>query len=525
MYYVEYINKLQLEDYAGANRIDIARYHFYRGVCLSNDSIISKCVRMTFGDLTYKQHTGIQVDGSSLMEDIRNIGGYGEEALSGIVRMGLYVQKTKYQLSNDLRDFLSNYFLNTYLNTLRGGYIDYAALGRAITRPDYLKRTAIISVLKGMAELDDANSDRYLQVIEDLKDADISSNGAYSHFFWKAEYMIHCNERYNISVGGTSNRLKKPERGNGENLLGTLLSLGTTTFRIIGNEYFNIFPCWNWSKIPGVTSADIVPDFEENWGVYGGTSFSGGASDGINSCYAFILNDSGLKGKKGYYGINGGLICLGNSLESTSGLNLHTTIEQCRYKGAHEIFKDDNGCIVKIWHNNICYMPLDNNEITITAEQVNGNWKLIKDNASDENVIENIFSIILNHSLQDKYAYLVVPNPIDSDTAEDIKGSVDILRNDETMQAVVDRDNATMFITFFMPGTISYDGLSLSANVPCILIVKGIFADRVEIYVAEPTQLENQVNLIINNHEHTVKLPSGEYAGSTVHFQIKKEQL
>ena len=425
IYFVEYINRLKLEDYAGANRVDIARYHFYRGVCLNNDSIISKCAHMTFSELTYKQSSGIQVDGSSLMEDIRNIGGYGEEALSGIVKLGLYVQNTKYQLSNNLRNFLSNYFLNTYLNTLRGGYIDYAALGRAISRPDYLKRTALIPVLKGMAELDGVNSGKYLQTIEELEGTDnISSNNAYSHFFWKAEYMLHCNERYNISVGGTSNRLKKPERGNGENLLGTLLSLGTTTFRITGNEYFNIFPCWDWSKIPGVTSTDAVPDFEGNWGIYGGSAFSGGVSDGTNSCYAFILNDSGLKGEKGYYGINDGLICLGNSLKSATGLSLRTTIEQCLYKGGHEVFKDDNGYIKKIEHNNIWYVPLeqiDQNEITITAEQVKGNWRLIKDNAPDEEIIENIFSIILNHSSQDKYAYLIIPNPIDSEIVEGIK--------------------------------------------------------------------------------------------------------
>ena len=90
------------------------------------------------------------------------------------------------------------------------------------------------------------------------------------------------------------------------------------------------------------------------------------------------------------------------------------------------------------------------------------------------------------------------------------------------MQAVVDRTNATMFITFFIPGSISYDDLSLSVNIPCILMVKKLSTDRVDIYVADPTQLESQVNLKVNDHEQIIKLPSGDYAGSTVHLKIHK---
>jgi redox-regulated HSP33 family molecular chaperone len=51
---------------------------------------------------------------------------------------------------------------------------------------------------------------------------------------------------------------------------------------------------------------------------------------------------------------------------------------------------------------------------------------------------------------------------------------------------------------------------------------KKLSADRADIYVVDSTQLESQVNLNVNDHEQIIKLHSGDYAGSTVHFKIHK---
>ncbi|WP_081338039.1 polysaccharide lyase family 8 super-sandwich domain-containing protein [Vibrio mimicus] len=47
------------------------------------------------------------------------------------------------------------------------------------------------------------------------------------------------------------------EQGNGENLLGVLISIGAHSIRIFGGEYNNIFPLWGWLKVPGVTERGI----------------------------------------------------------------------------------------------------------------------------------------------------------------------------------------------------------------------------------------------------------------------------
>lgn len=523
-YYVNYINKLQPEEDEGANRVDIARYHFYRGVCLGNDSIISKCTRLCFESLAYKQHTGIQVDGSSLMYDMRYIGGYGEDMFSGIIRLGLYVLNTDFALQKSEVKFLSDYFLNTYFNALRGGIIDYAALGRAIVRPNYLKRIALLPLLNGMLKLDNTNQDEYSRVIAELFEVNKNpTNSNFSHFFWKAEYLLQCNERYNISVGGTSKRVKKPEKGNGENLLGTLLSLGTTTFRVNGDEYFNIFPCWNWSKIPGVTSTNVVPEFEEDWGVYGGTNLSGGVSDGIESSYAFLLDDYGLRGRKGYYTTKDGLICMGNSLESMNRTALHTTVEQCLYRGNYEIFRNKEGKACKVLHNNIWYILFAGEEFNVVVEEVSGNWKSIKENESDEIVVKSVFSILMNHSQINSYAYMVLPNPSNCDEVDMIHGNIEILSNNANLQALVDKMSSILYLTFFSSGLFMYDDCAISVDKPCMIMVKNIYNEIIDLYIAEPTQLEKSIILNINGREQMIDLPAGDYAGSTVKIQFEKK--
>ena len=526
-YFVKYLDKLSLDDFQGANKIDIATYHFLRGVCLSNDSILSKSVQAAYGELKYIDHEGVQVDGSSLSHDIRYIGGYGEVLFSGIIKIGMFTRGTDYALSVDNVNFISDYLINTYLNSLRGQYIDYIALGRQISRENYLKRISLLPLLKDMRLIDSQNKniyDEYLKYfVEDLQ----PRNNKFSHYFWKVDYLLHCNERYNISVGGTSTRIRKPERMNGENILGSLLSLGSTSFRILGDEYYNVFPVWNWNMIPGVTSTMTIPSFEYDGGVYGKSNFSGGVSDGNVSSYVLELNDSGLRGKKGYYTTKDALVCLGNSLESQDNNLLHTCIEQCVYRGNSEIYNiKDKNVIGKICHNNIWYLLLSPDTFLMDIENKTGRWSSINEASYHLSpVIKPIFSIIIEHSLCNYYAYMVIPNPSSMNIVEDLQKNIEILKNDQEMQVVVDKIDSVIYLTFFSVGTFSYNNFTFSVDTPCILMVKNVDMKNIDVYIAEPTQLENKINLKINDYKQVINLPTGDYAGSTIHLQIEKDKL
>lgn len=68
-----------------------------------------------------------------------------------------------------------------------------------------------------------------------------------------SDYMLHNRQNYDFSVRTSSTRTNKTESGNGENLYGTYMSDGATNIRVNGNEYADIFPVWEWDRIPGTT--------------------------------------------------------------------------------------------------------------------------------------------------------------------------------------------------------------------------------------------------------------------------------
>lgn len=200
-YFVAYLNKLTPEGNLGANKVDIATYHFYRGLCLGNDSIIKKCTDCIYDELKYMEHDGFQVDGSYLHNNIRYISGYGETVLEGIIKMASYTRDTNYAIQGESLKILSDFLIGTYFNVMRGNVMDYIATGRQISRPNYLKKDYYIPLFKLMKKIDTCRDKEYEVAINRLEN-NISQNETYTKFYWKAEYLVHCTDRFNISVGG-----------------------------------------------------------------------------------------------------------------------------------------------------------------------------------------------------------------------------------------------------------------------------------------------------------------------------------
>ena len=78
----------------------------------------------------------------------------------------------------------------------------------------------------------------------------------YGHkHFWQSDYSVHYNRTYFTSLRMCSKRTAGMEMNvNGENLLGYYLPFGLTYIYRHGDEYQDIFPVWDWGRLPGVTS-------------------------------------------------------------------------------------------------------------------------------------------------------------------------------------------------------------------------------------------------------------------------------
>ena len=86
----------------------------------------------------------------------------------------------------------------------------------------------------------------------------------------------------------SSQRIAINESINGENLLGAMMGDGATTLYRRGDEYADIFPVWDWNKVPG-TTVEQVPPSRDELKVKGKTSFVGGVSDGTFGMCAMDL--------------------------------------------------------------------------------------------------------------------------------------------------------------------------------------------------------------------------------------------
>ena len=97
-----------------------------------------------------------------------------------------------------------------------------------------------------------------------------------------------------------SDRLLNSEIVNEEGRKSHHLADGMNLLYLTGNEYFDIFPVWDWTKVPGTTAEQGTLDTGEPKpvGTRGKTSFVGAASDAACGLACMDLKRGGLTARK-----------------------------------------------------------------------------------------------------------------------------------------------------------------------------------------------------------------------------------
>lgn len=519
-WFVHYINNGNIKEITGANKMDYAWFHLMRGICLSNDSIIKECSNEVSKEVQFVPHEGIQVDYSFLSNDIRYFGGYGLVYLKRVLEFAKALKETDYQIPPQKIDLLRNFFIKSFLPTFQSTYIDYNAVGRQISRKNHLNHNGVVqSLIEDFKQIDIAHIDDYNNASGII--VDYQKTLPYCSYWYKCDYLLSRNKRFNISVGGSSARVKKPEIGNGENLKGSLLSLGSTSYRIHGDEYYNIFAFWDWSKIPGVTSTDEVPSFVNMWGEYGGSVFSGGVTDGETvAAYSFVLNQYGLNGRKSYFLTNDGLICMGSDLRGNG--NLYTTVDQCFYQSDFAVVqkKAEKPLVVK--NNDIYYANLADNAFITKVENKIESWKDINLNEIQEwsdSDYDNLpkerklLTLYLEDNNRHDYAYFVMPN-FDGNRFKERISSISVVSNSNNCHAVHDTMNNCIYITFFDKEELKIKDFMIKPDNPCIMIIKKQ-NNQYKLILSDPLQSTQRINVIINGHNYLFNLPQDDYRGAS----------
>lgn len=98
---------------------------------------------------------------------------------------------------------------------------------------------------------------------------------------------------------------------------GNFVSDGSNAIVKTGDEYFNIFPAWNWTRIPG-TTAPQMPDVQlgkNAWELRGTSQFAGGVSDSLHGATTYYYNDTHgsihTQARKVWFFFDHEVVCLG----------------------------------------------------------------------------------------------------------------------------------------------------------------------------------------------------------------------
>eukprot|EP01116_Phalansterium_solitarium_P022573 TRINITY_DN7505_c0_g2_i1.p1 TRINITY_DN7505_c0_g2~~TRINITY_DN7505_c0_g2_i1.p1 ORF type:complete len:714 (+),score=181.44 TRINITY_DN7505_c0_g2_i1:859-3000(+) len=538
--------------WTAANLVWMAQVHVFNGIFNNNYSYAAEAFKVTWSTLVYQPvgADGIQVDGSFVQhgQQVYN-GGYGDVFGSLVLYNLFYSVNTSFQYPASGIGVLETFMLNgTQWMTQNGAY-DFSVCGRAIASSGQPHCSFDPTLLVGLP------SDRHVEFVEFAER--LQGNGpplpGNTHYF-RSDYMVHRGPTWTSTVHMYSTRTHNSECLNYQGKKSVHMGDGVNYIRQTGQEYTDVFPTWDWDKVPGTTIAAGELPFEcSEVQTYGKTSFVGGVSDRVHGVAAFDFAGpftSRLTARKGWFFFQPSYVALGANITSPGSFSVATTLNQCLQNGS--VYVDWSEAplpsgsytfsnVSWVYHDSVAYLflkPLPS--VQIGAHPQTGTWESIGNQTGD--VTKDVFSLWVNHNdaavpvSDGSYAYVVVPSVSLASVQQQWQqwlAPVTIAANTPAVQAVYNADAEVFGVIFFEAGSIQAAAAwtAIQVTSPCALIFQHVNGSVVMSY-SDPSQdprLGTEVSITVraalsgpgcvsnNNGGTTVTFAhaEGQYAGST----------
>ncbi|MEI6945583.1 polysaccharide lyase family 8 super-sandwich domain-containing protein [Paraflavisolibacter sp. H34] len=523
----------------GANKTDIALHFLFRSCLLQRPALLDSAAQQSFEPVKQvSSGEGLQYDNSYFQHGNQlMISSYGGVFLNNAYTAAGYLKGTPYELSAANLELLSRFAQWTHNNAIRGRYFDFSCTGRAISRLNGLQ-PGNYSVKQRFA--DPANTAAW-----DASNARLTLKQPASYqvaplhlHYWRGDYDLHQRPGYLFTVRTNSTRTYRTERGNNENILGKFLPDGGTAILRTGNEYFNIFPVWEWDKVPGVTARDFAADqpITVDWGEPGTTGFVGGVGDSLYGASVYDQNYNGVKAKKSWFYFDNEVVCLGAGISSTQPETVTTSLNQSWLSG--NVYTSQGGTVTArdantvsslaapqwVWHDSTGYFFPSGGNIVLSNREQSGSWYQINQSQPANTVTGKVFKLWFDQGVQPvngKYAYIVAPGLANVAAMQQYPvHHLKIVANSDSVQAVRHLQLNQMQVVFHKAGTLTDDSVTVSVDKPCILLLRQLDANQVVAYVADPAQTQTAVTLSLETPATrgkkyiVVSLPQSPYSGS-----------
>lgn len=324
-----------------------------------------------------------------------------------------------------------------------------------------------------------------------------------AHFFPGMDRMVYRGSGWASCIAMCSDRIAWYESGNGENEYGSLTSQGMTYLYLPDDD--NHFDDEFWATcdlqgLPGITvdTTPLPPNAGGEWG--SGTpdaEWAGGAVLGdiaIAGQHLVAPGDSGLTARKTWILLPDAMIAMGSDISTGTDAEVKTVIEH------RNLGSEDGGLVIEgnrpgadpvrassaTWAHVEGvggYLFLGPQEIRASLAHRDGSWSRNHVNGSEE-VHERVYATIeaLHPDPGGNYAYAILPGVDEAATRAAAEAPVvDVIRNDETVQAI--RDGRRLAANFWAAGEVQ----NLTADQPLSLI-SSRNGRGIDFAVSDPTQ-------------------------------------
>lgn len=488
---------------------------------------------------------GIKIDGSYHQHHAQiQSGSYGMSLFDDLSRFMEISVGTPFanEFTPEKQEIFHNMLLDGTLLLTYRHTIDFGTRGRNVARKTNGYTTISKDVLRKLVVGDPDNAGMYNSWIDHIENGGAFPKPNVNKHFWKSDMMTQHGDNFYISAKIISNRTYGTESLNQENLRAFNLPLGATNIMTTGNEYNDIFPIWDWTRIPGTTAINNQTKTLLDGYQIGTNQFGGGVSNTVDGILAFSGKYNDLQANKSYFFVDNIMVCMGSGISYDLGDDVLTSVEQS-FQNGDVIYNDgqeaylplESSLIPKhlkwVHHNNIGYIFNGVDNVVVQNKSQTGSWKNINNTEKDEPISGNVFSLWFDHGtspINAKYCYIVVPGQNISSFRSLVDNfDLQIIQNTNLVQAL--HKNNKYACVFYQEGSVTMDdGLKVSVDKPAILLIERK-SNTYIITVSDPNYTESELTISLNmqfeivegvtNTEDgckiVIKLPNSDYQGSS----------
>lgn len=450
-------------------------------------------------------------------DGVNNTLSYGLSYADSFIEWAVYTAGTDYSFAEDKIERLVDYFLDGICKMAAfGKYPDPGAKNREVSRPGSLRPFSARTAEDLLKTTGYRGGE--LREIADIRNSAVKPTLSHATFFWNTEHFAYQRPEWYTSVRMYSTRTYNMEVGyNSEGLLNHHRGDGTNHITRTGEEYYDIFPVFDYQKVPGATimqKSELPPPGEIQ--KLGLTDFVGAVTDGVYGAVAFDFKSphDPLIARKSWFFFDDEYVCLGAGISCRQQLSVVTTLNQCLLRGDVTLSSGNRQSVISkgekeyenvdwVFHDGIGYLFPEPAKIELMNDNATGSWWNINKQTSTPKgeVRMDVFKLWLDHGKRPSdatYQYIVVP-ATSLEKMNNAGKNITILANSPVIQAVVHKVSGICQAVFYKGGEVAIgEKLTLFSDNPGIVMVKMKNGTITEISVSDPNRELTRFNLFVS---------------------------